>query len=154
MDKFNRDYLFGVLSFYNDASYVATAQSQIVLPNGKVDGVAIRYLQQTLGEQSVPMAAQAWQDPRIAADQKEPLARVALSYAGLNQQADQLYQAAINDPALPQDHRRNLIEDLNETGFADPKHLTQADLALIQKRIGIDPGTRPQRNGSSQCGSL
>lgn len=137
LDKSDRDCLYAVLTFFNDTTYVTTAQAQMVQPDGKIDQVAMRYLQKTLGEQSIPLAAQAWQDPRIAADQKEPLARVALTYTGINPQADQLYQAAINDPALPPDHRRNLIEDLNETGFADPKHLAPADLALIQKRIGI-----------------
>ena len=38
---------------------------------------------------------------------------------------------------MPPDERRNLIEDLNETGFADPKHLTPTDLTLIQKRIAM-----------------
>jgi hypothetical protein len=137
LDKSDRDCLYAVLTFFNDTTYAATAQAQIVQPDGKVDPVAVRYLQTTLGEQSIALAAQSWQDPRIAADQKEPLARVALAYAGLNPQADQLYQTAINDPNLPADHRRNLIEDLNEAGFADAKHLTQADLPLIQKRIGI-----------------
>jgi hypothetical protein len=126
-----------VLTFFNDGSYVTTAQAQVIQPDGKIDPLAVQYLQKTLGTQSIPLAAQTWQDPRVAADQKEPLARVALTYAGADAQADQLYQTAINDPGLPADHRRNLIEDLNEAGFADPKHLTPADLPLIQKRIGM-----------------
>ncbi len=136
-DKFDRSYLYGVLGFFNDTSAAAAAQAQLVQLDGQIDRVALRYLQQTLGEQSIAIAAQFWQDPRIPADQKEPLARVALTYAGVNPQADQLYQTAINDPTLPNKHRQNLIEDLNEAGFADPKHLTPADLPLIQKRIGM-----------------
>ena len=136
-EKFDRDYLYGVLNFYGDTSYVATAQAQIIQPNGSVDAVAMRYLQQTLGPQAIALAAQAWQDQRVAADQKEPLARVALTYAGLDPQADQFYQTAINDPNLPPKHRKNLIEDLNEAGFADPKNLTTSDLPLIQKRLAM-----------------
>jgi hypothetical protein len=135
LDRFERDYLYGVLNFFGDSSYVATAQAQMIQSNGSVDAVAVRYLQQTLGPQAVSLAAQAWQDPRLAPDQKEPLARVALTYAGLDPRADQFYQTAINDPNLPPKHRKNLIEDLNEAGFADPKNLTASDLPLIQKRM-------------------
>ena len=135
--RLERDVLYGLLSYFNDPSFVATAQAQVVQETGQIDKVSLRYLQKALGEQSVAFVSQVWQDPRLATDEKEPLARVALAYAGLNPQADQLYQTAINDPAMPSDERRNLIEDLNETGFADPKHLTPADLALIQKRIGM-----------------
>lgn len=152
-EKLDRDYLYDVLTFYQDGTYVAAAQAQVIQPGGQVDAVALRYLQQALGERSVAVAAQAWQDPRVPADQKEPLARVALTYAGADPQADQLYQAAINDPGLKPDQRRNLIEDLNEAGFADPKHLTPADLALIQKRIGmieqLAPGSMDQINAAA-----
>ena len=137
LDRFDRDYLYGVLNFFSDGSYVQTAQAQMIQADGRVDAIAVRYLQQTLGEQFLPLAARAWQDQRVPADQKEPLARVALNYVGISEQADQLYQVAINDANLPPDHRKNLIEDLNETGFADPRHLTQADLPLIEKRIGL-----------------
>ena len=135
--KLDREYLFGILAFYGDPSYVATAQNQLVLPDGKIDKSAINYLQGVLGEASLPLVQQTWQDARIAPDQKEPLARVALTYAGANPQADQFYQAAINDAGLSAKQRKNLIEDLNETGFANPAHLTDADLPLIQKRIGL-----------------
>lgn len=137
LDKFDRDYLYGLLSFFNDGSYSATAQAQLVQPTGQVDRTALRYLQQTLGAQSVAIAAQAWQDARIPADQREPLARVALAYAGANPQANELYATAITDLALPKDHRRELIEDLNQDGFADKKNLTANDLPLIDNRIRL-----------------
>jgi hypothetical protein len=135
--KSEREYLFGVLAFYGDTSYVTTAQNQLVQPDGKLDKSAINYLQSILGEAALPLVQQTWQDSRIPPDQKEPLARVALTYAGANPQADQFYQAAINDATIPAKQRKNLIEDLNEAGFADPSHLTDADLPLIQKRIGL-----------------
>jgi hypothetical protein len=135
--KTERDYLFGVLAFYGDSNYVATAQNQLVQPDGKIDKGAINYLQSILGPGALPLVQQAWQDSRIAPDQKEPLARVALTFAGANAQADQFYQSTINDGGLSAKQRKNLIEDLNETGFANPSHLTQADLPLIQNRISL-----------------
>jgi hypothetical protein len=137
IDKFDRNYLFGVLVLFNDASAVAFAQSQLILPDGKLDPVSLRYLQQTMGAQSVALASQLWQDPRIAPDQKEPLARVALAYVGTDAKADQLYQTAINDQNLSADARRNLIEDLNQDGFPNTKNLTADDLALILARIAM-----------------
>ena len=137
MDKFDRNYLYGVLALFNDTSFIAQAQAGLIGPDGQIDQVALRYLQQAMSTQSVALASQLWQDPRIAPDQKEPLARVALAYVGADAKADQFYQTAINDPNLSPDARRNLIEDLNQDGFPNTKNLTLADLPLIQKRIDL-----------------
>ncbi|HXI73386.1 MAG TPA: hypothetical protein VNN22_23845 [Verrucomicrobiae bacterium] len=137
MDKFDRNYLYGVLTLFNDTSFIAQAQAGLIGPDGQIDQVALRYLQQAMSTQSVALASQLWQDPRIAPDQKEPLARVALAYVGADAKADQFYQTAINDQNLSPDARRNLIEDLNQDGFPNTKNLTLADLPLIQKRIAL-----------------
>ena len=137
LGRFDRNYLFGVFTFYGDNSAASLAQAQLVLTNGALDAVALRYLQQTMASNSLPMVAQLYQDPRVAADQKEPLARVALAYAGASDQANQMFANAINDPNMSADARKNLIEDLNETGFTDPKNLTAADIPLIQARIAL-----------------
>jgi hypothetical protein len=39
--------------------------------------------------------------------------------------------------SLSRDHRRNLIEDLNQDGFPDTRNLTSRDLPLIQSRIAL-----------------
>src|SRR6185503_2754526 len=85
----------------------------------------------------VAIAAQAYQDPRVSdSAKKEPLARLALSYVGADQQANEFYQHAINDPVMTPNHRKNLIEDLNEDGL-NFKNLTQQDLPLIMNRIAL-----------------
>jgi len=56
---------------------------------------------------------------------------------GADTQANEFYQRAINDLALSKDHRRNLIEDLNQDGFPDTRNLTARDLPLIQNRIAL-----------------
>jgi hypothetical protein len=137
LEKFDRNYLYGVFSFFNDNSATSLAQSQLVQTNGQIDQTALRYLQQTMSTQSVALAVQLYQDPRVSSDAKEPLARVALAYAGADAQADQLYQTAINDPNMSAEDRRNLIEDLNQDGLPNGKNLTQADLPLIQNRISM-----------------
>jgi hypothetical protein len=61
------------------------------------------------------------------------LARAAASFC----RADAFYQKAINDMNLTASHRKNLIEDLNQDGFADTKNLTARDLPLIQNRLAL-----------------
>jgi hypothetical protein len=138
LDQNHREYLYGVLAFYNDSSFAGQAQNQLVQPDGRLDRSAMKYLQQALGAQAVSIAAQAYQDPRITDPAaREPLARLALSYVGADSQANEFYQSSINDLSLSQSHRKNLIEDLNQDGFVDRKNLTTRDLPLIQNRLAL-----------------
>jgi hypothetical protein len=72
---------------------------------------------------------------------KEPLhdpnAREALAMVGIDPAAEQYWLDAIFDSSLPDNERADLMEDLNETGFADPKNLTANDLPLIMSRLQI-----------------
>ena len=139
LDRYHREHLYSVLSFYGDSSFASEAQTQLVRADNQVDRGALKYLQHTLGPQAVPIVAQAYRNPMLVtnAAAKEPLARLALSFVGLDAQANEFYQDAINDPVLTKDHRRNLIEDLNQDGFPDRKNLTANDLPLIQSRIAL-----------------
>ncbi len=133
-----RDYLFGVLRRFDDTSYVVSAQAQLVQPDGQVDRGALRYLQQSLGEQSIPLVAQLYKDPRITeADSREPLARVALAYVGASTQAAELFHTAVLDQTLKPDHRRELVEDLNQDGLSNEKNPTPEDLQIIANRYAI-----------------
>ncbi len=141
----DRDSLFDVLIFFGDSSYVSAAQEQVVGANGKVDRSALKYLQQSLGAQSVPLVAQWYDDPRIADPaEREPFARVALNYVGADGQADEFYKRAINDMTLSDSHRKNLIEDLNETGFPDKRKIGASDLPVIDYRIAFIEDNLPQ----------
>jgi hypothetical protein len=138
LDRSHREHLFGVLSFFGDAGYAGEAQAQLVRTDSQVDREALRYLQQTLGAQSVTIAAQAYQNPWLTNSAgKEPLARLALAYVGVDAQANTFYQQAINDPQLTQSHRKNLIEDLNEDGFPDRRNLAPRDLPMIENRMTL-----------------
>jgi hypothetical protein len=145
LDRNERDQLFGVLSMYGDTSYVSTAQGQLLRADGSVDQSALKYLQKTLGQQAVSLAAQLYDDPRINNPaSKEPLARLALNFVGADAQANEFYQRAINDMTLSNGHRRNLIEDLNQDGFPDTKNLSARDLPLIDNRIALIEQLAPQ----------
>ena len=72
---------------------------------------------------------------------KEPLhdpdARDALALVGIDPDAEQYWLEAIYDTNLPDNEREDLMEDLNEVGFADPKNLTADDLPLIANRLQL-----------------
>lgn len=67
----------------------------------------------------------------------DPLAREALGLVGMDVNAEEYWLRAINDPTLPAGERRDLIEDLNEEGFPDPRNPSVDDLPLIENRIGL-----------------
>lgn len=96
-----------------------------------------------------PVAPQATPDIAAAKPQKiktpgnkpkkelvDPEARVALEFVGADPVAEEYWTAAINNPEIPANERKDLIEDLNEVGI-DPKHLTAEDAPLILSRMAI-----------------
>jgi len=72
-------------------------------------------------------------DPRA----KERRARIALGMIGYDPDADEVWIRLINDPSLSANARSNLIEDLNEDGFADPHNPTLEELPMIEYRLEL-----------------
>lgn len=68
---------------------------------------------------------------------QDPLARIALSSVGEDPEAEAYWVQAINDPSLPAEERKDLIEDLNEDGLSDPHHPGPQDMPLIASRIRL-----------------
>ena len=141
-DRLHRDYLFGVLRRFNDASFASAAQAQLVQADGRIDRGALRYLQQSLGEQSVAIAERFYKDGRITEpESREPLARVALTYVGASDGAAdpavQLWHTAINDPALKPAQRRELVLDLDQDGLQNDKTPTAVDLPVVARRLAL-----------------
>ena len=85
---------------------------------------------QTAAEEVDPITEQ---EPQVPVQ----VARAALGLVGADPQAEEVWYAAINDPNMPANARKDLIEDLNEDGFADPRHITEDDLPLIYSRIAL-----------------
>jgi len=63
--------------------------------------------------------------------------RQALALVGDDPLAEVVWADAIDDPTRSQHERQDLIEDLNEVGFADPAHPTADDLPLIANRLAL-----------------
>jgi hypothetical protein len=91
--------------------------------------------------------------PKPQPDLANPDARAALSYVGTDPAAERVWANAINDPSVPQEERQNLIEDLNEDGFPDPKNITFDDLPLIVSRLDLieqmAPGAMDDTNAAA-----
>lgn len=75
---------------------------------------------------------------------QDPEARMALSLVGSDPAAEACWSQAINDPNLPSEERKDLIEDLNEDGLTDPKNPTPEDMPLIANRMQILEGMSSQ----------
>jgi len=85
------------------------------------------------GKQGQPVQPAAGIDP----PKEKPIARIALSYVGEDPAAEAVWIASINDPNVSAHDRSDLIEDLNEEGFDDPKNITRNDLPLIENRLAL-----------------
>jgi hypothetical protein len=85
------------------------------------------------GAAAVPAPPAPRSKPALVA----PEARVALSFVGADADAETVWLDAINDPTIPANERKDLIEDLNEDGFADPKNITPDDVPLVVSRIQL-----------------
>ena len=67
----------------------------------------------------------------------DPGARAALSLVGADSDAEDYWVGAINDPTLPAEERKDLIEDLNEDGLSNPDNPGMNDLPLIVSRLQL-----------------
>ena len=83
----------------------------------------------------------------------DPLARLSLRSVGADAESEAYWMSAINDPGLPANERKDLIEDLNQDGLSDPKHPSAQDRLLILNRIqlieDLTPSAMDQVNASA-----
>jgi len=68
---------------------------------------------------------------------EKPIERIALAFVGTDALAELVWLDAINDPSVSARDRSDLIEDLNEEGFPDPRRPTSDDLPMILNRLAI-----------------
>jgi hypothetical protein len=68
---------------------------------------------------------------------QDPIAREALALAGVDPYAEAYWFDALDNSALSQSERQDLVDDLNEEGLADPKHPTVDDLPLLLARVEL-----------------
>lgn len=107
---------------------------------GPLDGKPQTFVEKTAAQVNEKTEKLAQAEKAPAKDEKvvqDPLAREALIFVGLDEDAEMYWFAAIQDSTLPASERQDLIDDLNEEGLPDPKHPTMDDLPLILSRLEI-----------------
>jgi hypothetical protein len=119
------------------AQSVETAAAQPTAPESPKPMVVAKppRSEAVAGAAAVPAPPPA--SPKSKPPLSAPVARVALSFVGANADAEAVWLDAINDPAVPPNERKDLIEDLNEDGFPDPKNITPNDVPLVVSRIQL-----------------
>jgi hypothetical protein len=90
-----------------------------------------------------PSTADLSQPTNTAPELQDQEAREALALVGADDDADAYWLDAIFDSSLPDREREDLIEDLNEAGFDDPKNVTADDLPLIMNRLELIDAALP-----------
>lgn len=68
---------------------------------------------------------------------EKPIERQALALVGVDPLAEAVWLDAINSPEVSAHDRSDLIEDLNEEGFANPRRPTYEELPIILNRLAI-----------------
>ncbi len=111
LDENAKNFLYGVLSLYQDETFASTAQNLLVTPDGRVDRIALNYLTATLKDESIPALYQAFRDDRLTNMwERASLATQILSFAGSNQQADDIFRDVVSNESLPQWLRATAIQ--------------------------------------------
>ncbi len=107
-------------------------------PAAAADPQASAPLQPLYGDTALAMQSQ----PRLANPTTAPLisykqARQALHSVGVDPEAEAVWVQAINDPNLRPGQRSDLIEDLNEHGFANSSRVTPEELPIVLNRLDL-----------------
>ena len=100
-------------------------------PESAATSIVDADVQSDAGVEEVPAFEPVEEDSRS----KERRARAALALIGYDREADEVFVELINDPSVSSNDRHDLIEDLNQEGFSDPKNTTLDDLPVIEYRI-------------------
>jgi hypothetical protein len=102
LDDNAKNFLFGVLSMYNDQSFANNAQNLLVTADGRVDRTALTYINGTLKEDAVPALYQAFKDSRVTNMwERASLATQIFSYAGANPQVNDIFKEVVTNETLP-----------------------------------------------------
>jgi hypothetical protein len=75
--------------------------------------------------------------PKVPRPAPDPQARAALALVGTDPAAEQYWLATINNPEVSNKERKDLIEDLADTGFTNIRNPTVADLQLVAYRLQL-----------------
>jgi hypothetical protein len=138
LDDLSKSYLYGVLEFYKDTSFVVNAQQMLVGDDGRLDQDAMDYLSTVLKDQSVSALYSAYQNSSLSNQfDKMTLGREILNYAGQNPQANQLFTDTLNNADLPTQVKAFSIIQLAGGGFGPNASDAPTDPQIISGRLKL-----------------
>lgn len=141
IDENARAYLYQVLALHQDTSFAATAQGQLVSPEGRVDRQALEYLSGTFKEEAVPALYEACRNPKLTNQaERAVLVDAVLAFAGSNPQANQLLTDTLRRDDIPAGVRAFTIQGL----AGGPGREAPTDPAVIQARLQLLQSLRGQ----------
>lgn len=135
LDDLSKSYLYGVLEFCGDTSFVPSAEQMLVSADGRLDQDAMDYLSVVLKDQSVSALYTAYNNPALTNQfDKMRLGRTILDFVGQNDQADQLFTDTMINPNT--DSRAKIFSVVQLAGgFGAGDNLN--DQQLINARITL-----------------
>jgi hypothetical protein len=138
LDERSRDYLWGILTMYNDGSFVWAAQNLLVDGEGRVDRNAMSYLSAMLGENAIPLLYEAYKSDRIQSNwDRASLANQVLGHAGTNPHANAMLREIVTDSEM--DTRARVAPIIRLVGGEfGPVNIEQpSDPAVIHARLQL-----------------
>ena len=138
LDQLSKSYLYGVLEFYKDTSFVVNAQQMLVGADGRLDQDALDYLSTVMKDQSVSALYSAYENPALTNQfDKMALGREILNYVGQNPQANQMLTETLNNPGLDSRAKAFTVMQLAGGGFDPSTGDAPTDPQVISSRITL-----------------
>jgi hypothetical protein len=138
LDENAKNFLYGVLSMYNDPTFATVAQNLLVTQDGRVDRTALTYLTGTMKEEAVPALYQAFKDSRVTNMwERAALATQILTYTGASQQANDIFKEMIGNETLPSWLRATAIQTVAGGRGTFFGGTAPSDPAQIKARIDL-----------------
>lgn len=173
LDEASRMFLFAIMIKYKDATFVDTAKTMIVTPEGKLDGAVVKYLTTILGEKAVPLLYAKLKDDSLTDDgDKMALGDAVLKHVGNNDDSNAFFKEVVLNKELgllrfaPLAHlvggdrseetlrnRQKLIESIKED--SDDEGLNRMlDGTNNRIEVMIDPSKAEELGGAGGGGGL
>ena len=98
LDEDSKRILFALLLKYKDPGLLDLAKGMLISSEGRIDGAALRYLNETLWENAMPLLLAAYRNPSITNPGDKIILRdAAMTYVGKNADADQIFREVFDE---------------------------------------------------------
>lgn len=138
LDDLAKSYLYGVLEYFKDTSFVINAQQMLVGRDGRLDQDAMDYLATVSPDQSISAFYNAYENPALTNQfDRQRLSREVLNYVGQNSQANALFTEMLNDPAVDSRVKAFTVMQLAGGGFGPADGEAPADPQVTSSRVQL-----------------